>query len=136
MTSQYAVAIHILSLIYLYPENASTSEAVAASVGTNPVVVRNVIGLLRRAKLLQTQQGVAGAQLTRAPRDISLLQVYRAVAAPESVFKVHEHPHPQCPVGSRIQKTLEAVFGEAQRAMEAHLAQTTLADVARELTHA
>lgn len=133
MTSQYAIAIHILSLIHLYPENAGSSEAVAASVGTNPVVVRNVTGLLRRAALLQTRQGVAGAQLTRSPRDVTLLEVYRAVEAPKSVFKIHEHPHPQCPVGSRIQATLETVFSEAQQAMEARLAQVTLADVTREL---
>lgn len=136
MTSRYAIAIHILALIDLTPENAGSSEAIAESVGTNPVVVRSVIGPLRRAGLLETRQGVAGARLTRSPADISLLEVYRAVEVRESVFRVHEHPHPQCPVGSRIGGALRTVFGEAQRALEAQLEGVTLADVARELTRA
>ncbi len=76
MTSQYAVAVHILSLSHLRPDNAGSSKAIAGSVGTN-AVVRNVIGVLRRAGLLRTRRGVAGAQLTRAPGDVSLLGVCR-----------------------------------------------------------
>lgn len=134
MTSRYAIAIHILALIDLTPENAGSSAAIAGSVGTNPVVVRSVIGLLRCAGLLETRRGVAGARLTRSPEGINLLEVYRAVEVRESVFRVHEHPHPQCPVGSRIGGVLETVFGGAQRALEAQLEGVTLADVARELT--
>ena len=77
MNSQYAVAVHVLSIISQFPEHASSAD-IAASVGTNPVVIRTVTGLLRRADLLTTQQGVSGARLTRDPRDITLLDVYRA----------------------------------------------------------
>ena len=132
MNSQYAVAVHVLSLISQFPEHASSAE-MAASVGTNPVVIRNVTGLLRRANLLSTQQGVSGAKLTRAPRDITLLDVYRAVNGEASVFRLHEHPHPSCPVGANIQATLEDRFGRAQAALEAELARTTLADVLGDL---
>ncbi|ACO48064.1 Rrf2 family transcriptional regulator [Deinococcus deserti] len=133
MNSHYAMAVHVLALINMYPDSARTSEDIAASIGTNPVVVRNVIGHLRRAGLLDTRQGVAGAHLTRAPRDITLLDVYRAVNAPASVFKLHEQPNPRCPVGSRIQGSLTQVFGEAQGALEAHLASLTLEDVTGDL---
>lgn len=129
MNSQYAIAVHVLSLISLYPEHARTSEEIAVSVGTNPVVVRGVIGHLRRAGLLQTQQGIPGARLTQPPRTITLLDVYRAVHAPELVFKLHDQPHPQCPVGSTIQQSLETVLGTAQRAMEDQLSRVTLADI-------
>lgn len=132
MNSQYAVAVHVLSIISQFPEHASSAD-IAASVGTNPVVIRTVTGLLRRADLLATQQGVSGARLTRDPRDITLLDVYRAVNGEASVFRLHEHPHPACPVGANIQSTLEARFGCAQAAMEAELARTTLADVLGDL---
>lgn len=132
MNSQYAVAVHVLSLISSYPEHASSAE-IAASVGTNPVVIRNVTGLLRRAGLLSTQRGVAGAALTRPAAQITLLDVYRAVNGQDSVFRLHEHPHPRCPVGANIQATLEQRFGEAQAAMERELARTTLADVLSDL---
>ena len=132
MNSQYAVAVHVLSIISQFPEHSSSAD-IAASVGTNPVVIRTVTGLLRRADLLATQQGVSGARLTRDPRDITLLDVYRAVNGEASVFRLHEHPHPACPVGANIQATLEARFGSAQAAMEAELARTTLADVLGDL---
>ncbi|MBB6099470.1 Rrf2 family protein [Deinobacterium chartae] len=130
MNSQYAIAVHVLSLISLYPNSAASSEDIAASVGVHPVIVRNVSGMLRRAGLLQTQQGVAGARLTRKPEHITLLEVYRAVGGPNSVFRLHERPNPNCPVGAHIQTTLEDVFADAQAALEARLASVTLHDVA------
>ncbi|ADV65956.1 Rrf2 family transcriptional regulator [Deinococcus maricopensis] len=133
MNSQYAVAVHVLALISMHPDHARTSEAIAGSVGTNPVVVRNIIGLLRRAGLLRTQRGVAGAVLTRTPDAVTLLDVYRAVNPPEHLFRLHEQPNPQCPVGSHIQDTLEVVFGTAQRALEERLGQVTLVDVMADL---
>ncbi|MBZ9711934.1 Rrf2 family transcriptional regulator [Deinococcus multiflagellatus] len=131
MNSQFAVAVHILALVHQFPD-ASSSAEMAGSVGTNPVVIRTVSGLLRRAGLLRTRRGVAGAELTRPPTQITLLDVYRAVGQ-GSVFRLHEHPHPSCPVGANIQATLEAHFAQAQAALEAELARTTLADVTADL---
>ncbi|ACO48077.1 Rrf2 family transcriptional regulator [Deinococcus deserti] len=133
MNSQYAIAVHILTLISLYPHNARTSDEIAASVGVNPVVVRNVMSLLRKAGLLDTRQGSPGARLIRPPEAITLLDVYHAVNAPELVFKLHDQPHPQCPVGGNIQAALTTVLGNAQQAMEDHLATVTLADIMADL---
>ncbi|THF85771.1 Rrf2 family transcriptional regulator [Deinococcus sp. KSM4-11] len=132
MNSQYAVAVHILALISTFPDHSSSAD-IADSVGTNPVVIRGVTGQLRRAGLLSTQRGVAGATLTRPAAQITLLDVYRAVNGDASVFRLHDHPHPQCPVGANIQGTLEQRFGVAQAAMERELERTTLADVMSDL---
>jgi DNA-binding IscR family transcriptional regulator len=101
----------------------------------NPVVVRNVTGMLRRAGLVTTRQGVAGAHLARPLAEITLLDVYRAVDAVDDgeLFAVHPNPNPACPVGAGIQATLERAFGEAQRAMEDRLAGMTLAEIVRDL---
>lgn len=132
MNSQYAVAVHILALIDASAGPVS-SEDIAGSVGVNPVVVRQVTGLLRRAGLLTTRRGVAGAQLTRPASEISLLAVYQAVNAPQSVLKLHPHPNPACPVGAGIQSVLDTVFGQAQAALEARLAQVRLSDIGTDL---
>ncbi|WP_407540018.1 Rrf2 family transcriptional regulator [Deinococcus radiomollis] len=128
MNSQYAVAVHILALIDSSAEPAS-SDFIAGSVGVNPVVIRQVTGLLRRGGLLTTRRGIAGAQLTRPASEISLLDVYLAVNAPQSVLKLHQHPNPACPVGAGIQSVLDVVFGQAQAALEARLAQVRLSDI-------
>ncbi|GGR12520.1 Rrf2 family transcriptional regulator [Deinococcus ruber] len=132
MNSEYSIAVHILSLLNHSPEPIS-SEYIAGSVGVNPVVIRSVTGMLRRGGLLHTQRGVMGAQLTRPPEQISLLDVYRAVNAPGSVLKVHQHPNPACPVGARIQGVLDDVFGQAQAALEARLATVFLSDISTAL---
>lgn len=113
----------------------NTSEWMAGSIGVNPVIVRNVTGMLRRAGLVTTRQGVAGTQLAKPLREITLLDVYRAVDAVEEgdLFAVHPNPNPQCPVGANIQTTLEGVFAEAQRAMETRLAETTMEAVVQQL---
>ncbi|GHG18282.1 putative HTH-type transcriptional regulator YwnA [Deinococcus indicus] len=132
MNSQYAVAVHVLSLIDRFPEHSSSAD-MALSVGTNPVVIRTVAGQLRRAGLIRTRQGVAGASLSRPASQITLLDVYRAVNGEDRVFRLHERPHPSCPVGANIQATLEDRFGRAQAALEAQLARSTLADVTADL---
>jgi len=48
-------------------------------------------------------------------------------------LKVHGKPNPTCLVGARIQGVLEGVFSQAQAAMEAELAQVSLADVSTAL---
>ena len=128
MNSHYSIAVHILSLINSSAE-ALSSEFIAGSVGVNPVVIRQVSGMLRRGGLLATQRGVMGARLTRPAEQISLLDVYRAVHAPQTVLKLHQHPNPACPVGANIQGVLDDVFAQAQAALEERLAKVTLADV-------
>ncbi|MBB5365307.1 DNA-binding IscR family transcriptional regulator [Deinococcus humi] len=120
-------------MIALNPQRSFSSEDLASSVGTHAVVIRSIVKLLRGAGLVQTQQGVAGIDLTRRPEELTLLQIYRAVDAPESVFRVHEQPNPQCSVGSNILDTLGSVFGGAQEVLDAYLANVTLADVMSDL---
>ncbi|UQN09770.1 Rrf2 family transcriptional regulator [Deinococcus sp. QL22] len=130
MNSQYSIAVHILTLLDS-SSGAGASAEIAGSVGVNPVVIRSVTGLLRKAGLLTTQRGVSGAQLTRPAHQISLLDVYRAVNAPDSVLKVHAHPNLACPVGAGIQRALEEVYGQAQAALESRLAEVMLSDITR-----
>ena len=133
IANRFSIGVHILSLLATLPDAEHTSEWMAGSIGVNPVVVRNVTGMLRRAGLVRTQQGVAGAQLARPLSKVTLLDVYRAVEDEASLFSVHPRPNPKCPVGARIERTLREVFAEAEDAMHGKLAGITLAQVVRRL---
>lgn len=100
INSRLAVAIHILSLISM--DEKASSDIIADSVNTNPVVVRRMISLLKKGDILTSRAGVPGASLTKDPADISLLEVYRAVQNQEELFAVHENPNPKCPVGKKF----------------------------------
>jgi Rrf2 family protein len=134
IANRFSIAVHILSLLGTIEDAEHTSEWMAGSIGVNPVIVRKISGMLRRAGLVRTSQGVAGAQLARPLSDITLLDVYRAVEPDGALFSVHPRPHPKCEVGSKIQGTLEKVFGEAQDALEAKLAATTMQQLVREMS--
>ncbi len=133
INSRFAVAIHILALVAAGPREQVTSEFIAGSVNTNPVVIRRISSMLRKAGLLQSNVGMPGSVLTRDPRDISLLEVYHAVQSRDDLFSIHENTNPNCTVGKNIQHTLEESFHRAQLAMENELAKQSLHDIIKHL---
>ncbi|TVY09011.1 Rrf2 family transcriptional regulator [Paenibacillus cremeus] len=127
ISTRFSIAVHTLSLIAVSPREC-TGDYIAGSVNTNPVVIRRIMGMLKKAGLVEVRPGVGGASLLKAPEDITLLDVYRAVDVIEDnqLFRVHEGPNVQCPVGRNIESALQSELSEAQSAMEHRLAQTTL----------
>jgi len=106
-----------------------TSAYIAASVNTNPVVIRRILACLRKQKLVESKPGTGGGwNLTRDPRKITLREVYRAVET-GPMLAIHHRPNRHCMVGRCIKHTLSEVFAAAQNAMEESLAQTTIAEV-------
>ncbi|PLT34054.1 Rrf2 family transcriptional regulator [Bacillus sp. V5-8f] len=133
INSRLSVAIHTLSLIASFPRGQITSEAIASSVNTNPVVIRRLISQLKKAGILTTQAGVPGASLTKETSEISLLDIYKAIHGKDELFAVHENPNLNCPVGKKIQSTLGDTFYSVQKAMENELAKKSLKDVIEHL---
>lgn len=136
VTSRFAVGIHILSLLEINKDTVNTSDFLAGSVGTNPVVIRRITGMLSKAGLVDVKPGVAGAKLKKEAAEITLLDVYRAVNAVEedALFSVHDSPNPACIVGRNIQNAISPIFISAQKAMEDQLASVSIADVIYDLS--
>ncbi|MGN7360256.1 Rrf2 family transcriptional regulator [Paenibacillus sp. SAF-054] len=136
ISSRFSVAIHILCLLAINKEKTmNTSEHLAGSVNTNPVVIRKVMSMLKAAGLVHVRAGVAGAELAKGLSEITLLEVYKAVnvVAENDLFSSHEHPNPECIVGRNIQQSLIKPFSAAQRAMEHSLEIVTLAEVVQDI---
>jgi Rrf2 family protein len=129
--------VHVLALLSLQEGAPLSSEMIAGSVNTNPALIRRLLTMLAEAGLTTSQLGAGGgALLARAPGQISLLDVYRAVDDAQ-LFALHrEEPNPACMVGRNIQAVLRGIVDEAQQAMEAALAQRTLADATADLRRA
>lgn len=135
ISSRFTVAVHILSLIKVDRNTSCTSEWIAGSVNTNPVVIRRILGKLKKAGLVGVKAGTGGAYLLKSLQDITLLDVYRAVDVVEEgeLFQFHDQPNPQCPVGRNIESVLEWVLKRAQSAMEQVLADITMEEVVTDL---
>jgi Rrf2 family protein len=126
---QFAVSVHILTILAASAGRVVTSEHIAESVDTNPVVIRRIMGHLREHGLVESRSGATGGwTLKQAPGQIQLCEVYRAVSH-DALLGMHQHPNPFCPIGSKIQPALAEVFEAAQVALEAELGKFTVADV-------
>ncbi|TGE28457.1 Rrf2 family transcriptional regulator [Hymenobacter metallicola] len=137
ISSRFSVAVHVLSLLALQQENdvLLTSERMAGSVNTNPVVIRRLLGQLKKAGLVEVRPAAGGTFLTRRPAAITLLEVYRAVEVVEAgqLFSVHDKPNPACLVGRNIQSALDDTLQRAQTALEQVLAGVTLQQVTTDI---
>ncbi|MBZ5836460.1 Rrf2 family transcriptional regulator [Streptococcus salivarius] len=134
MDTKFSVALHILTMISESKDTLS-SQALATSVGTNASYIRKVIALLKNAGLIQSHQGKTGYQLSKSPKEVTLLEIYFATQEVNhiSLFPVHQNSNPDCPVGKHIQGAVSPLFASAEAQLEKELAQQTLKDVINNL---
>ena len=135
ISSRFSVAVHIISILQLYGSPMPTSEYIAGSVNTTPVVIRRILGMLKQAGIVDMKRGTGGAYLVKNVEDITMLDVYKAVGSVEDgqLFQIHENPNPECPVGANIQGVVNVALCGAQDAMEGVLQKITLADITKNL---
>ena len=129
---RFAISVHALTLLAANSDPL-TSEAIASSVDTNPVVIRRTMASLRESGLVKSKPGAHGGwRLLRKPNQIILRDVYRSLGE-ETVLTIHAHPNKYCPIGKSIKGALQNVFHEAQAEMEKALGNHTIADVLEDI---
>ena len=136
ISSRFSVGVHILTLLATQEaDQLLSSERMAGSVNTNPVVIRRILGQLKKAGLVEVRPASGGTFLRRRPTDITLLDVFRAteVVAEGNMFNMHDQPNPDCPVGRNIQSALNATLQQAQIALEQVLATVNLEQVVADI---
>jgi Rrf2 family protein len=127
---QFAIGVHTLALLAQSPDAFLTSNEIAESTMTHPVVVRRLMAALQEAGVVETQKGPGGGvRLARLPRQITLADVYQAVQTSEPLHLPHTPPNKNCPIGHAMQNILEDIFTRAELALTNELARTTLSEV-------
>ena len=130
-----SLAVHVLTWIAFdrrgSDKEVGTSQRIATSVNTTPVVIRRSLIDLREAGLVESSRS-RGWTLTRDASKITLLDVYNAVGGGE-IFGMHASPpDAECYVGYGIQPVLTRVYEHATTALCKSLAATTIADILRD----
>lgn len=127
--SRLSLALHALGHMAAEPERPRTSAEIARHNGTNPVVVRRVLGPLREAGLLASEKGHAGGwRLARPPERITLADVYlalgeRLVGPDAAAGKL------DCAVEHVLHDRVTGVLDEVEHLLVERLAATSIADV-------
>lgn len=135
ISSRFTMAIHMFACIDTFTDQKMTSDFMAASIGTNPVIVRKLLQQLKAAGLIEVSRGTGGVTVTKPLNEITFLDIYKAVECTpdEELFHFHENPNQACLVGRNIHHVLDDKLAKVQEAMERELAAITLADVKRDI---
>ncbi|MBO6281582.1 MAG: Rrf2 family transcriptional regulator [Alphaproteobacteria bacterium] len=136
ISSRFTIALHILAAIYTFKdEYRVTSEFLAGSVQVNPVIIRNILLQLKAAGMVKISRGRGRIEMLKAPNEINMLDVYKAIEPIEhdTLFAFHKNPNPKCPVGHNIHNILDNRLLSVQKAMEDKLAAMKLSDVLDDL---
>lgn len=132
-SQKFPVAAHALAYLAhkgaLGAADAVSSAELAASMPTNPVVVRRVMAMLAKAGLIDTRTGAAGgAWLARPPTAIRLDEVLRAVNGCAHLG-VPTQGVQGCPVGAAIPGAVAGAMAAAEQAVSERLSAITVADL-------
>ena len=130
--TQFALGVHLLTLLAGSAPAALSSEEMAGSANANPVHVRRVLGHFRQEGFVTSRPGVGGGwRLDADPEAVTLADVWRVVHGDGDVLGLRS-AHPECPVGRSIQASLAAIDRDAARAVEDRLRDTTIAQLVSE----
>jgi Rrf2 family protein len=134
---QFTVAAHIMAALGFFEGKEISSATLAESVNADPTFVRKSLSKLSKAGLIVTTRGKNGAStLLRSPEQVTLLDIYRASAAPPT-FAIHKYPvEKRCPISRNIKGCMSSVLKKTQNSFENALDGMTLADVVGEIRRA
>ena len=133
VNQQFTFAVHILAML-AYSGEILDSRTIAASVNTNPVVVRRLLLALRKAGLISTATGKhGGAMLAKPPRQVSLLDIFEAVQLRHFLAPNRRNAFRKCPVSCSMKGIMIEVSQGTDRAIRKHLGGVTLDQVVRKI---
>ncbi len=136
ISSRFTIALHIFACMETFKDEYKiTSEFLAGSINTNPVIIRKILSQLKNAGLITVARGTGGIEPTRPLKDISFYDVYEAIEPVSNgeLFHFHESPNPECPVGRNIHRLLDDKLSSIQRAMENEMKAYTIEDLKDEM---
>lgn len=128
--TRFAVAVHVLVVLGCLEREGRelvTSGQIARSVNTNPVVIRTLLRVLKKAGLVRSKEGKGGGvRLAKSPARISLQEIYQAVEG-AGILAASDKPRNElCPVSCGMKKVFRSVAEEVDDAVAQVLRGKTL----------
>lgn len=129
--SRFALALHLLGHMARQPEKRLSSEELALFHGTNPVVVRRTLGLLKESNIVSSERGPTGGwRLDADPAALSLAAIYNALG--EQFFRPDTEAQlnpPKCAIERSIGHTMNEALEAAEAVLVSRLQKVTVADL-------
>jgi Rrf2 family protein len=130
LDSRLSRTLHVL--LHMAQHDAPlTSEAIAAMLHTNAVVVRRTMAGLRDAGFVQSTKGHGGGWVISSdPSALTLFDIYSALGE-SAIFAIgNAAENPECLVEQAVNNALSSALRDAEALLVARLRDVTLADLA------
>lgn len=125
--TRFSTLIHILTLLGKRPEEWLSSEWIATSIQTNPVIVRKELGFLQEKGWVVSKKGKDGGYMLNVSScAISLADIYEALQSTHVLGKKNDCSTTDCPIGQKINHVLDSLFQETDHIVYQSLAQKSL----------
>ena len=132
LSMKCSIAVHCLIFIYEAKGKAKvTSGLLAQSTGCNPVIIRNILGALKKAGLITVARVPGGAELCRDPSEITLFMIYSALepGGVTGLIGIHPCDGRSCPVAQNIRAVLQGPYHQIEASIRQTMEQITLASM-------
>lgn len=134
VNQQFATAVHILTALACNKKELMSSDNLAVSVNTNPVVIRRLLSMLTKNKLVITARGKSGGvKLAKEPNQINLKDVYLAVAPSEVIAPRDKTPHKECAVSCAMFSIMTGIAEGTHKATLKYLESHRLSDLSKKI---
>lgn len=128
--SKFAILTHILTLLAHFNDEWLSSSFIAASISTNPALIRKELQILKEHDLIQSREGKSGGvMLSKDASKIFMSDILRIAKGEHHIFGYSKNePLKDCPVGSKITPGLNSLYSDVDNLVLEHLSEITLED--------
>lgn len=132
--SRLSGVLHVLLHMAQHPERAFTSEEMAKSMDTNPVVIRRIMAGLRDHGYLRSEKGHGGGwTLSCDLAKVTFRDIYTALGCPALLAIGNRTESPGCVVEQAVNAALGAAFDDAETRLLEKFGDVTLAMLATDV---
>ena len=129
--TRLARLLHVLIHMHLRG-GTTTSETIAQMLHTQPSLVRRTMAALREAGYVESIVGPKGGWvLCRELGDLTVRDIYAAIAHKSAFAIGAAYDNPACPVEAAVNQVLDDALNSAEEELLRNLAQIRLSDLAR-----
>lgn len=127
ISGKFAITVHILTLMSRQPNEYLSSDYLAKYLNINPVLIRKEISNLKKHHIVQSREGkFGGAKLARIPSEITLKDIYKTTFDCVSLGFSKNDPDKSCPVGGKINESLDKLYKDINNVICKELQEVTL----------
>lgn len=154
VNQQFAFAVHALSLLAreyncdnhnVRRDNSNraersavsmpmTSDFLASSINTNPVVIRRLLSKLSKSGLIETQLGKkGGVKLKKNPKQITLRDIFESVQSKSLISENKNKENKKCVISCKMKVLMSGIIDKAEEATLKYFESVTLAEITAQI---